>query len=75
MEIKSIASLIPIQLYLQKLSGRNQLKIATLPYNHIIKLLLERNHTPNSIFHYLTLKNMTSKQQQKIKNLIVDINN
>ena len=75
MEIKAIASLILIQLYPQKLSSRNQLQIATLPYNHIIKSLLERRHAQNSQSHYLILENMTSKQQQKLEGSIVNMNN
>jgi len=73
--IEAIAGLIPIQLYLQKLSSKNQLQTATLPYNYIIKLLLERRHTQNSQSHHLILGDMTSKQQQKIKSFIIDINN
>jgi len=46
-----------------------------LPQNHAIKSLLERRHAPNSQPHCLSLENMTSKQQQKIKSSIVDANN
>jgi len=59
--METITSLIPIQLYLQKLSDRNQLKMATLPHNHIIKSLLERNHTPNSMLYCLVLEKITFK--------------
>jgi len=61
--LEVIAGLILIQLHLWKLSSRNQLWIATLLFNHIIKLLLERRHAQNSQLHYLVLENMTSKQQ------------
>jgi len=73
--IKAITGLIPIQLHLQKLSGRNQLWIATLSHYHIIKLLLERSNAPKSQLYYLMLGNMIFKQQQRIKDSIVDINN
>jgi len=73
--IEVIAGLIPIQLHLQKLSSINQLQTATLSYNYIIKLLLERRHAQNSQSHHLALGNMTSKQQQKLKCSIVDMNN
>lgn len=63
MGIKAIVGLIPIQLHIHKLSGRNQLWTATLPQNHIIKSLLERRHVQNSQSHHLTLESMTSKQQ------------
>ena len=56
-----IAGLIPIHMHLHKLSGKNQLQIATLPYNHVIKSLLERRHALKSQLYYLTLGNMTSK--------------
>jgi len=48
--------------------------MATLPHNHIIKLLLKRKNASNSQLHCLILENMTSKQQQKIKGSIIDIN-
>ena len=75
MKIEAIASIIPIHLYLCKLSGRNQLRTATLSYNHVIKSLLERKYAPNSQLYHLSLGNMIFKQQQKIKSSIVDINN
>ena len=75
MGLEAIASLILIQLYLWKLSSRNQLQIVTLPFNHIIKLLLERRHNQNSQKHCLTLENTMSKQQQKLKSFIIDMNN
>ena len=74
-EIEAIVGLIPIYLYLQKLSGRNQLQTAILSYNYVIKSLLERRHAPNSQLHYLVLENIIFKQKIKIKSSIVDINN
>ena len=73
--IETITSLISIYLYLRKLSNRNQLQTATLLHNYIIKLLLERSNTPKSQPHHLMLGNIISKQQQRIKNSIVNINN
>jgi len=75
MGIEVIADLIPIHLHLQKLSSRNQLQLATLSYNHVIKLLLERKHTLNSQLHHLALENMMSKQKIKIKSFIFNMNN
>jgi len=49
--------------------------MAEWPFNHIIKLLLERRHNQNSQEHHLTLGNMISKQQQKLKSSIIDMNN
>ena len=62
MRIEVIASLIPIHLYLCKLSSRHQLWMSTLPYNHTIKSLLERRHTPLSHSYHLSLENVTSRQ-------------
>ena len=45
------------------------------PFNHIIKLLLERRHNQNSQKHHLTFGNRISKQQQKLKSSIIDMNN
>ena len=45
------------------------------PFNHIIKLLLERRHNQNSQEYCLALGNMMFKQQQKLKSSIIDINN
>jgi len=41
LSVKAIADLIPINLYLQKLSGRLQLCLHSLPSNHILCSLLE----------------------------------
>jgi len=67
-------SLIPIPFYLRKLSSHDQLQTATLSHNYAIKLLLERRHTSFLKSHYLSLENMTSKQQYKIKSSISDAN-
>ena len=73
--IETIAGLIPIHLHLCKMSGRHQLWTSMLPYNHAIKLLLGKRHALLSYSHHLSLENMTSKQQQKIRSFIVDANN
>ena len=75
LEIKAIASLVPIHLHLQKISGGYQLKISTLPNNYAIKFLFERRHTENTSLHCLLLENITPKQQLKIKDPIIDANN
>ena len=75
MEIKAIAGLIPIHLHLQKLSGRNQLQLATFFHNHIIKVLFKRSHVPQSHQYHLFLEFMMPKQKLNIKSCIVDANN
>jgi len=72
MEIKAITGLIPIHLW--KLSGHDQLWTSTLSYNYTIKMLLERRHALLSKPYCLSLENMTSKQQYKIKSSISNTN-
>ena len=59
LSIKAVVGLIPIHLHLQKLSSRFQLRIHTLPQNHIVKSLLELRHI-NDIHskHYWTPKQL-----------------
>ena len=73
--IEAIASLISIQLYLDKLSSRYQLRTASLCNNHVIKSFFEHYLMSDSIPHCLLLDNVTLKQRLKIKSSIIDINN
>ena len=59
--IEAIAGLILIYLYLQKLSGRFQLRMYMLPPNHIIKSLLKSRHTNVNSIHQLSLKRLIHK--------------
>jgi len=59
--VETIAGLLPIQLYLQKLSGRFQLKMHMLLLNHVIKLLLKSRHTKDFPTHQFSLKRLTPK--------------
>ena len=67
--------LIPIHLYLQKLSSRLQLRGHTLPTNHIIRSLLDNN--PNCPFplHELSLGSLSKRQRCLLKGHIVDMDN
>jgi len=49
--------------------------LSTLLANHVVKSLFERRHANESQLHHLSLENMISKQQLKIKSSIVDTNN
>jgi len=73
-EIEALADLIPIHLYLKKLSGRSQLKVLSIPHSHTIRTLLKNQHSDLSLSHCLSLENMTAKQRQKIKSSITDAN-
>lgn len=73
--IESIASIILIHLYLQKLGGRFQLRMQSLPSNHIIKSLMELRHSYSNNNHWLSLEKLIFKQQLNIKGSVVDTNN
>ena len=57
--IETIAGLIPINFYLQKLSGRSQLRMHSLPANHILCSLIEAKPNLPSIQHTLSLNSLT----------------
>ena len=73
--IQVIAGFILIHLYLQKISGRLQLRMQSLLPNHIIKSMLESIHSHTNNDYCLSLEKLTSKQQLKVKSSIVDTNN
>ena len=73
--IEAIADLVPIKLYLQKLSSRLQLRAHSLPSNHILKSLLETNSLSNITSHQLSLNNLTPKKWLKIKGPVVNMDN
>ena len=75
MGIKAITGLIPIHLHFKKLSGKHQLWSATLSYNYTIKLLFKKRYASQSQLYCLFLDYMFSKQQQRIKSSIVNVNN
>jgi len=75
LDIEAIAGLIPIQLHLQKLSGKIQLCTHSLLPNHIINSILEVRYFSNKEHHLLLMENLTTKQKLKIKEPIVDANN
>jgi len=75
LSIEAVVGLISIHLHLQKLSSRFQLRIHTLPQNHIVKSLLELRHINDSNIHQLSLERIMPKQQLLLKEPIVDTNN
>jgi len=75
LEIEAITRLIPIHLYLQKLSGRHQLRTFSFSDNYIIKSFLKSKHISNSSHHHLSLENMISKQRLQIRSSIINTNN
>ena len=73
--IKAIASLIPIYLHLQKLSGRFQLRAHTLPVNHILWSLMKNNIDSSYTSHPLLLSSLPGCQHSLIKGYLVDMEN
>jgi len=49
--------------------------MVSLPTNHALNSLLENQHSKKMKPHQLSLENLTSKQQQKLKSSIVNFNN
>ena len=73
--IEAIIGLVPIYLYIQKLSSRSQLRGHTLLTNHIIRTLLD--NSPNSSLppHDLSLGMLTKRQHGLLKSHVVNIDN
>jgi len=68
--IEAIAGLLPINLHLQKLSGRSQLQANSLLLNHILHSLMENKSNMLSQQHSLS-----KCQYELIKNHLVDMDN
>jgi len=73
--IEAITSLIPIHLHLQKLSGRSQLRVYSLPTNHILQSLMENNSNISTHLHPILLSSLTRCQYSFIKGHLVDMDN
>jgi len=48
--------------------------MTSLPKQHVINLLLDDQYLKKAESYHLLIRNLTSKQQQKIKSSIVDTN-
>ena len=73
--VEAIIELIPIHFHLNKLSRRYQLRVAFLPKNYALNLLLNNQHSKKVILYWLLLGNLMSKQHLKLKSSIVNSNN
>ena len=73
--VEAIAGLILINLHLKKLSRRSQLRVHSLPSNHILCLLMEPRDNTSNDQHLLSLSNLTRYQYQLIKESVVDMDN
>jgi len=75
MGIEAIVSLIPINLHLQKIGGRSQLRAHSLSSNHILCSLISPSIESLSYQHPLLLNSLTRKQYDLIKGHLVDMKN
>ena len=73
--VEAITGLIPINLHLQKLGSRFQLRVHLLPPNHILRSLMSSSLDSHSHQHTLSLNSLTRQQQELIKGHIVDMDN
>ena len=73
--IEAITELILINLYLQKLSGRSQLRSHTLSHNHMLWSLMEPKTLLLSKLYSLLLSSLSKYQRELIKGPIVDMDN
>ena len=73
--LEAITGLIPIHLYLQKLSRRSQLRVYTLSANYIFRSLMNNNSNNTPLSHPLSLSFLTKCQQGLIKGHIVNMDN
>ena len=74
-DIEAIAGLIPIKLYLQKLTGRSQLHALSLPPNHLIQMLMESSFGSPKCCHLASLNSLTSCQRSHVKGHLVNSDN
>jgi len=75
MGIKAITSLIPINLHLQKIGDRSQLRAHLLPPNYILCSLMSPSIESLSYQHPLSLNSLTRRQCGLIKGYLVDMEN
>jgi len=73
--LEAIAGLIPIHMYLNKISRRYYLQVASLPQQHALNSLMDKHYSKKTKSHYLSIAHLTCKQWSKIKSSIVDTNN
>ena len=75
MGIKAITGLTPINLHLQKISSRSQLRTHSLPPNHILCSLMSLCNEFPLYQHPLLLDSLTKRQHSLIKGHLVDMDN
>ena len=72
--VKAITGFISIHFYLNKLIEQHHLQIVLLSKQYAISTLIDIHHSKQAIPHCMAINHLTSKQSQKIKSSIVEIN-
>ena len=75
MRIEAIAGLTPINLYLQKIGDRSQLRVHSLPSNYILHSLMSLCNEFSLCQHPLSLNFLIKRQRSLIKDHLVDMDN
>ena len=75
MGVEAITGLIPINLHLQKIGGRSQLRVHLLLSNHILWSLMSPSLEFLPYQHILLLNSLTRRQHGLIKDHIIDMEN
>ena len=73
--VEAIVGLIPINLHFHKLSSHAQLRVHSLPHNHILQSLLESRSSNDLTQYPLSLNSLTHCQGENIKGFIINIDN
>ena len=75
MGIEAITGFTPINLYLQKIRGRLQLRVYSLPSSHILCSLMSSYNEFPLYQHPLSLNSLTKRQHGLVKGHLVDMDN
>ena len=73
--VEAIMRLIPIHLHLKKLSRRSELRVHSLPSNHILQSLMGYKFNSSSPSHPLSLSTLTAHQCNLIRDYLVNMDN
>jgi len=73
--VETIAGLIHIYFYLDKISKKNHLQMISLLKQYTLNSLMEDHHSKKVKPYCLSISKLINKQQYKIKSSIIDFNN
>ena len=75
MKVETIAGLISIYFYLNKLISCHYLQMVSLPKQYIVNSLLDEHHSKKATPYHIVTCYLISKQQLKIKSPTIYTNN